>query len=116
MPDQLRHHHVLKRREFWQQVVELEDESEGLVPQPVALRLSLIVDPGVFEKDFAGIGAVEKGASAGAITVAPASNAATANPAKRLAAFDLPAEPACGGGSIGRNPMPRCYGLTERRY
>ena len=35
--DHRRHQHVLERRELRQQVVELEDEAEGAVAQPVAL-------------------------------------------------------------------------------
>ncbi|MEY4168646.1 MAG: hypothetical protein RIR52_2470 [Acidobacteriota bacterium] len=42
--DQQRHHYVLKRREFGKQVMELEDETDALIPEAAQVRLSRVYE------------------------------------------------------------------------
>ena len=59
MGDHLRHEDVFEGGEFGQQVVELEDEAEGLVAQLVAAARRQVVDALAVEMDLALVGPVE---------------------------------------------------------
>jgi hypothetical protein len=55
-----RHHHVLERRELAQQVVELEDEAHGAVPECRQVIVGAVGERLSREDDFTTIGAIER--------------------------------------------------------
>src|SRR5262245_19565278 len=60
MRDQQRHQNVLERRQLGQQVVELKNEAEGLIPQRVPFAGRQVIDAPAGKLDRALIGPVQR--------------------------------------------------------
>ena len=96
--DHLRHQDVFEGGEFGQQVVELEDEAEGLVAQLVALAGRQVVDASAVEADAALVGPVE---GAEQVQQRALAGAGGADDAEELAGADVQVDAAQDADDVG---------------
>jgi hypothetical protein len=60
VPDHERGHDIFEEREFGEEVIELEDESEDVVAELIASGWGEVIDAVSIEEDFADVGGVEE--------------------------------------------------------